>query len=939
MSSYIDRHIGSNEATQKEMLKALGLLSLGELVGKAIPKNIQSSFNDSWDSCSEYELLAHLQQEANNNQLFRSYLGQGYYNTITPSVILRNVLENPGWYTAYTPYQPEISQGRLEALYYYQSMVSDLCGLPIANASLLDEGSAAAEAMHMFYAKKNKGRAKANTFLVSNNCFAQTISVLKTRAMPYGINLVVADVADFVFNEDVFGVLWQYPGEQGDVVNHEKMILDAKNRGIYTAVATDLLALCLLKSPGELGADVALGSAQRFGVPLGFGGPHAAFFATTDTFKRLIPGRLIGLSQDTLGDPCYRLALQVREQHIRREKATSNICTAQALLAMVSVFYAMYHGPDGLKSIAQRIYDYSHHLAHVLTEKGYPLVHETFFDTVCVVIGEDLTPIKAKAEALGINLRYGDNTVLISMDETIDDMAFNQLLSIFGINKKRDEVKTRAILPPSMVRQSTYLQHNVFHDCHSETSMMRYLKNLENKDLSLVHSMIPLGSCTMKLNAATALMPITWPAFSAIHPFVPRKQVKGYLNIIATLEQMLNDLTGFAHTCFMPNSGAQGEYAGLLVIRAYQAKANEAHRNIALIPDSAHGTNPASAQMAGLKVVSVACLRNGDINLADLRQKAQQHAAQLSCLMLTYPSTHGVFEENIKDVCAMIHQYGGQVYMDGANMNAMMGLIKPHDLGVDVCHLNLHKTFCIPHGGGGPGMGPILMAAHLKPFSPAFATTNAKDAIGAVASAPFSSASILLISYAYMKLSGLNGLKKCSEMAILHANYIRCRLEKAYSVLFTGKNGFVAHELIIDCGHYQGIKVEDIAKRLIDYGFHPPTMSWPVPETLMIEPTESESKAEIDRFCDAMLSIHQDIIRAIESHDTTIFKHAPHTLKQIMLTPWPYRYSKMHAAYPLPYLVQQKIWPSVARVDHAYGDKNLVCSCFYATDTRPLRRV
>ena len=929
MREFIHRHIGSNAESQKKMLAAIELTSIDELISKTLPTSIDSIFNVGWEGCTEAELLADMQSKADKNSGFSSYIGLGYYNTLTPSVILRNVLENPGWYSAYTPYQPEIAQGRLEALFYFQSMVADLTGLPIANASLLDEGTAAAEAMHMFYALKNRGKNVAKTFLVANNCFPQTIEVLRSRAKPYDINIIVDDPSAFSFSEEVLGVLLQYPGEKGDVVDYSLIISKAKQNGVYVAMACDLLALCLLRPPGEQGADVALGNAQRFGVPLGFGGPHAAFFAATDAFKRLIPGRIVGLSHDAQKKPCYRLALQTREQHIRREKATSNICTAQALLAIINVFYAMYHGPSGLKEIASRVCGYTHILSKALHEKGFSINHKHFFDTLSINVEKKSDEIKKRALALKINLRYDENKVLLSLDETVDVHKLKQIASIFECELPESIDVSQEKWPEQFLRKTTFLQHPVFTEHHSETTMMRYLKRLENRDLSLVHSMIPLGSCTMKLNAATELLPLTWRSFSAVHPFVPDNQVTGYLEIIKLLEYYLNTLTGFDHTTFQPNSGAQGEYVGLLVIKAYQEDCGEAHRDIALIPQSAHGTNPASAIMAGLKAISVKCLSNGDIDLNDLREKANHYKDRLSCLMVTYPSTHGVFEEDIQQACTIIHDCGGQVYMDGANMNAMMGLIKPKDLGVDVCHLNLHKTFCIPHGGGGPGMGPICMAKHLTPFTPAHMYNGPRHekSIGAISSAAFGSASILLISYAYLKLCGLDGLKRCSEAAILHANYIKARLSEHYKILYTGKNGFVAHELIIDCRHFNKVKVEDIAKRLIDYGFHPPTMSWPVPETLMIEPTESESKKELDRFCEAMLAIFQEI-KDSQTRKDNILNNAPHTLKQLMSDSWPYEYSRAQAAYPLAYLDERKFWPFSARVDNAYGDKNLVCSCF-----------
>ncbi|MBC3783790.1 aminomethyl-transferring glycine dehydrogenase [Spirosoma utsteinense] len=929
------RRSGQTDAALAEMLTTIGIDSIDELIDQTVPALIRLPRPlDLPAPKSENQFLTDFKKLASQNKIAKSYIGTGYYDTITPNVILRNILENPAWYTAYTPYQAEIAQGRLEALLNFQTVVCDLTGLPIANASLLDESTAAAEAMTMLYSQRPSAKKNANAFFVSERCHPQTIDVVRTRATPLNIDVIVGDhrTADLT-NGAIFAILLQYPASDGEVFDYTDLITAAHELNITVAVAADLLALTLLTPPGEMGADVVVGSAQRFGVPMGYGGPHAAFFATRDAFKRQIPGRIIGVSIDAQGNPALRMALQTREQHIRREKATSNICTAQVLLAVMAGSYAVYHGPQRLREIGERVHGLTKVFVKALRCNSYEVNTENYFDTVTVKVG-DTESLKKSARAAQINLHYladGEH-VGISFDETktLDDVR--QLLDIFGVKADLDTIAEGLELewPERLVRQSDYLTHPVFNTHHTEHEMLRYLKSLEEKDLSLVHSMISLGSCTMKLNATAEMIPVTWPEFGRIHPFAPKDQTLGYQQLFADLNTWLCEITGFAAMSLQPNSGAQGEYAGLMVIRAYHESRNDHHRNIALIPQSAHGTNPASAVMAGMKVVIVKCDERGNIDVADLTTKAEQYSQDLSCLMVTYPSTHGVFEESIKEICNTIHQHGGQVYMDGANMNAQVGLTSPAAIGADVCHLNLHKTFCIPHGGGGPGMGPIGVAPQLVPFLPGHVDLGSK---GAVSAAPYGSASILTISYAYIAMMGGEGLTNATKRAILNANYIKARLDGHYDTLYTGKNGRAAHEMIIDCRPFKsavGVEVEDIAKRLMDYGFHAPTVSFPVAGTMMIEPTESESKAELDRFCDAMIAIRNEI-REIESgaadRTNNVLKHAPHTATVALATDWNRPYSREKAVYPLPQVRARKFWPSVSRIDSAYGDRNLVCSC------------
>ena len=927
-NSFVKRHLGSSDAHIQAMLSELGLTSLDELSTTVVPENILTKRSSNFlPKKSEPETIKRLQEFARMNSVFRSYIGMGYYGTIVPAVIKRNILENPGWYTSYTPYQAEISQGRLEALLNFQTMVSDLTGLPLANSSLLDEGTAAAEAMLMFFNATRDPNKK--TFLVSSKSHPQTIDILKTRSEPLGIELKISDHNRFEFNESVFGVLIQYPDTDGFIQDYSDLCDSAHENQSYVCVATDLLALTLLKSPGEMGADVAVGNAQRFGVPMGYGGPHAAFFSTTEEFKRKIPGRIIGVSQDAQGNPAFRMALQTREQHIRREKATSNICTAQVLLAIMSGMYAVYHGPEGLKKIAERVNYLSAKLAKSLEKAGYEVVHENFFDTI---------RFKAdgwndKAKNLELNLRdHGDGTVGISLDETTTEDHLDELLSVFKAQKIDETGNT---IPSDLDRKSSYLDHLVFHSYHSETEMLRYLHRLETKDLSLNTSMIPLGSCTMKLNATTEMEAITWNEFSNIHPFAPNNQTDGYHKLIGELGNWLTETTGFDEISMQPNSGAQGEYTGLMVIRAFHKENGNDHRNICLIPASAHGTNPASAVIAGLKVVIVECDKHGNISKDDLAEKAKIHSENLAAIMVTYPSTHGVFEHSIKEICQIVHDYGGQVYLDGANLNAMLGLCKPGVFGGDVMHINLHKTFCIPHGGGGPGMGPIVCKDHLAAFLPGHSQikTGGEKAIHAVSSAPFGSSSILLIPWAYIAMMGGDGLRKATQVAILNANYMAKKLENHFLILYRGIGGYNAHEFIIDLRklkNQSGISDEDVAKRLMDYGFHAPTMSFPVPGTLMIEPTESESKREMDRFCNAMISIRQEIQDVIDgtmdANDNPL-KNAPHTASVVTVDEWKHSYSRQIAAYPAPWLKEHKYWPTVGRIDNAFGDRNLVCTC------------
>ncbi|HZK64505.1 MAG TPA: aminomethyl-transferring glycine dehydrogenase [Puia sp.] len=943
VNEFARRHIGSNETETQQMLHSIGVKSLNELIDKTIPKSIRNPEPlQVTPALSEFEYLHTLRGIAKQNRVFKSYIGQGYYDTITPSVILRNVFENPGWYTQYTPYQAEISQGRLESLLNFQTVVSDLTALPLANASLLDEGTAAAEAMIMFYNQRNKDHQQVTVprFFVDSAIFKQSLSVLVTRAEPLGIKLITGNFTQAVIDSTYFGAIVQYPDSHGSIQDHRSFIRKVHEAGGFVVMATDLLALTLLTPPGELGADVAVGNTQRFGVPMGFGGPHAAFFAATEDFKRAIPGRIIGVSVDGQGKRALRMALQTREQHIKREKATSNICTAQALLANMAAMYAVYHGAGGLKDMATRISILAQGLAHGLANLDIEILHEHFFDTVQVRSGH-AAKLRELAEAREMNFFYGENgLVSVSLDETTTQRDVLDILSVFARSLDLDEAATLfeyethpENIPVTLTRNSAYLTHPVFNSHHSETEMMRYLKSLENKDLSLNTSMIPLGSCTMKLNAATELIPVSWPEFSRIHPFAPADQWKGYRQIIRELEEWLSIITGFAATSLQPNSGAQGEYAGLLAIRSYHAARRESHRQVMLIPISAHGTNPASAVMAGMKVVVVKSDAEGHIDFTDLKAKAEQYKNELAGLMVTYPSTHGVFEEGIKEICGLIHENGGLVYMDGANMNAQVGLTSPGFIGADVCHLNLHKTFAIPHGGGGPGMGPICVNEKLRDHLPGHWTNNGDGLSGAVSSAPYGSASILLISYAYIKMLGSTGITDATRYAILHANYMKSRLENHYPILFSGPNNTCAHEFIVDLRPFKaqaGIEAEDVAKRLMDYGFHAPTLSFPVPGTIMIEPTESEDKSELDRFCDAMISIHQEIrdisLGILDKTDNPL-KNAPHTQSDICADNWNHAYGREKAAFPLAYTITNKFWPSVGRVNNTYGDRNLICTC------------
>lgn len=940
-SRFQQRHIGPNAKELAEMLKTINETAIESLISKTVPDSIRiKSALDVPAPISEFEYLTKLREVASKNQLFKNYIGQGYYGTITPSVILRNIFENPGWYTQYTPYQAEISQGRLESLLNFQTMIADLTGLPIANASLLDEATAAAEAMAMLFHHANKADSITRPKLfVDEQLFPQTKQVLATRAEPIGIELVTGNYATATIDDTYFGAIVQYPSNNGSVEDYRGFIQQVHAASAYVIMAADILSLTLLTPPGELGADVAVGSAQRFGVPMGFGGPHAAYFATTEDFKRGMPGRLIGVSIDSKGNRALRMALQTREQHIKREKATSNICTAQALLANMAAMYAVYHGSEGLKNIASIVHQTTVAVAEALTALGLKQTNAHYFDTLQIA-GADAAKVKAAAEQHQHNFRYfEDGSIGISIDETTSIEDANKIVSIFeaATGKSAGKKITAATvgataIPAGLSRTSSYLTHPVFNTYHSESLMMRYIKQLENKDLSLNTSMISLGSCTMKLNAATEMIPVSWPEFAAVHPFVPSSQTAGYQQIIKELNQFLCAITGFSACSLQPNSGAQGEYAGLLTIRNYHKSRKDDHRNIVLIPISAHGTNPASAVMAGFKVVVVKCDEAGNIDVADLKAKAEQYKDNLGALMVTYPSTHGVFEETIKDICAIIHANGGLVYMDGANMNAQVGLTSPGMIGADVCHLNLHKTFAIPHGGGGPGMGPICVNDLLAPFLPGHITGYDKNK-DAVSAAPFGSASILLISYAYIKMLGAVGIRKATEYAILNANYMKARLEKYYQILYTGKNGTCAHEFIVDLRPFKqtaGIEAEDVAKRLIDYGFHAPTMSFPVPGTIMIEPTESEDQGELDRFCDALIAIYHEI-KAIEAGEAdkadNALKNAPHTQAEVCANEWNHAYSRTTAAFPLPYVAANKFWPSVARVNNTHGDRNLICTC------------
>jgi glycine dehydrogenase len=942
-SNFKERHIGSNADDIQQMLAVLGISSLDALIDQTVPQSIRLSRPLKLpEALSEYAALTKLKEIALKNQVFRSFIGMGYYDTITPAVIQRNILENPGWYTAYTPYQPEIAQGRLEALLNFQTMMIDLTGLEIANASLLDEATAAAEAMSMSYGVcKNK----ANTFFVSNDCHPQTIDVLQTRAKPLGIHIIVGDRQTFDFAEPIFGAILQYPASDGTIYDYRAFVEKAHAVGALVTVAADPLSLTLLTPPGEFGADIAVGSTQRFGIPLGYGGPHAAYFATKEEYKRQVPGRIVGVSKDSQGKPALRLALQTREQHIRREKATSNICTAQVLLAVMASMYAVYHGPDGLKKIADNIHALTVVLAAGLKRLGYKLTSESFFDTIRVELGtRSLKEILAACEQKKINLRIFDDTAVgISLDETTTVEDVQDLWEIFAgtdnLPFTLEELSPPLRTTPSphlpLPRKSAYLTHPIFNRYHSETELLRYLHRLETKDLSLTTSMIPLGSCTMKLNATSEMIPVTWAEFCKIHPFVPQSQTQGYQILFQQLEEWLAEITGFAGISLQPNAGSQGEYAGLLVIRKYHESRGEAHRNVCLIPTSAHGTNPASAVMCGMKVVAVACDNQGNVDLNDLKAKAEKHSKELAALMVTYPSTHGVFEEQIQEICAVVHTHGGQVYMDGANMNAQVGLCRPGDIGADVCHLNLHKTFCIPHGGGGPGMGPIGVAKHLVPFLPGSPVVKmgGEQSIGAVSAAPWGSACILVISWMYIAMMGAAGLTDATKVAILNANYIAKRLEGYYPVLYQGKNGLVAHECILDLRSLKksaSIEIDDVAKRLMDYGFHAPTVSWPVAGTIMVEPTESESKEELDRFCDALIAIRQEIAE-IESGKAdlqdNVLKNAPYTAESLIVGEWNHPYSREQAAYPAPWTREHKFWPAVGRIDAAFGDRNFVCSC------------
>ncbi len=932
-NEFIARHIGPRAADEQAMLATLGYDHLDALTASVIPDTIKgTSVLDLPAGQGEAEALASIKAIAAQNQLFKTFIGQGYYNCHTPAPILRNLLENPAWYTAYTPYQPEISQGRLEALLNFQTLISDLTGLPIANASLLDEATAAAEAMTFCKRlSKNKG---SHRFFASSHCHPQTLDVLRTRAEPLGIEVVVADEAGLTDVSEFFGALLQYPASNGDIFDYRALVERFHAANALVAVAADLLALTLLTPPGEFGADVAIGSAQRFGVPLGFGGPHAAYFSTRDAFKRDMPGRLVGVSIDRHGKTALRLAMQTREQHIRREKATSNICTAQVLLANIASMYAVYHGPAGLTQIAQRTHRLTAILAHGLNAMGVTVEQEHFFDTLTLATGTATAELHAKARAAGLNLREIDGQRLgLSLDETSREADVQALWALFGNNLPDFNALAAGVserLPAALLRQSPILAHEVFNRYHSETELMRYLRKLADKDLALDRTMIPLGSCTMKLNAASEMIPITWPEFGSLHPFAPAEQSKGYQLLTDELESMLCKATGYDAVSLQPNAGSQGEYAGLLAIRAYHQSRGDERRDICLIPSSAHGTNPATAHMAGMRVVVTACDERGNVDIEDLRAKAIEHRDRLAAIMITYPSTHGVFEEGIREICAIVHDNGGQVYIDGANMNAMVGLCAPGKFGGDVSHLNLHKTFCIPHGGGGPGVGPIGVKSHLAPFVPGHGTLARKE--GAVCAAPFGSASILPITWMYIRMMGGEGLKRASQLAILNANYISRRLEEHYPVLYTGSNGLVAHECILDLRPLKdssGISVDDVAKRLIDFGFHAPTMSFPVAGTLMIEPTESESKAELDRFCDAMICI-RDEIRAVENgaldKDDNPLKNAPHTAAELV-GEWSHAYSREQAVYPLASLVESKYWPPVGRVDNVFGDRNLVCAC------------
>ena len=955
LDSFARRHIGPSADDRDAMLQAIGVATLDALIDEAIPESIRLKAPLPLPPGEgEYQYLQRLTHIARKNKTFRSYVGLGYHDTVTPSVIQRMVLENPGWYTPYTPYQAEIAQGRLESLLNFQTMVTDLTGMDVANASLLDEATAAAEAMTLLHRVRRGGGAdrERHRFVVSDRVWPQTLAVIRTRAVPLGIEVVVQPVAQMSFDAGTFGVLLQYPDEQGAVEDLSAVIAKAHEAGAMVAVGTDLLALTLFVPPGEMGADVVFGNSQRFGVPLGYGGPHAAFFATRQQHVRQMPGRIIGVSIDAHGATAYRMALATREQHIRREKATSNICTAQALLANMAAMYAVYHGPEGLRAIAARVHGCTRALAAGLRAIGLAPVHDRYFDTLRMRLARGAEKVRGGALSRGINFRYVDGeTIDVALNETVSPADVRDIVNVFAeatgavANSGAIDVEAAAAAaedgseeeigaPPHVWRRSTYLTHPVFNRHHSETAMMRYIRRLEHKDIGLDRSMIPLGSCTMKLNAATEMLPITWEHFARMHPFAPVEQAQGYAQIVRELESALATITGFAAVSLQPNSGAQGEFAGLMVIRAFHQQHGQGHRDVVLIPASAHGTNPASAAMAGLRVVVVATATNGNVDVADLKNKAAAHRDRLACLMITYTSTHGVFEDEIRDICGVIHDHGGQVYMDGANMNAQVGLTSPAIIGADVCHLNLHKTFAIPHGGGGPGMGPIGVAAHLAPFLPGhpLVETGGANGIPPVSAAPWGSASILLISYAYIRLLGATGLTEATRHAILNANYIKARLEPHYRVLYARANGRVAHELIFDLRGFKaaGIEEMDVAKRLIDYGFHAPTVSFPVAGTLMVEPTESEDKGELDRFCEAMISIRREIEAVVQGRadaQDNLLKHSPHTAAAVASTSWTHPYSREQAAFPLAFVAANKFWPSVGRIDNPYGDRNLFCSC------------
>ena len=938
MKGFSSRHIGINKEQKNYILDSLGIDSVEQLISETIPKNIRLKKDlDLEEALSENEFLTHIEKLSKKNKNYKSFIGLGYNQSITPSVIKRNVLENPSWYTAYTPYQAEIAQGRMEALLNYQTIICDLTGMELSNASLLDESTSAAEAMTMLYSSRSREQKKENVkkFFVSNDALAQTISLIETRAEPLGIEVVIGKLDEFNFSNDFYGCFMQYPGIHGSINDLNKYGKKAKSNGLKIVVAADIFALCLLKEPSNFGADVVVGTSQRFGIPLGYGGPHAAFFATKEEYKRSIPGRIIGLSKDVDDNPALRMALQTREQHIKRDRATSNICTSQVLLAVMASMYGVFHGPDGLKSIALKIHELTVLLDNSLNKIGVKQFNKNYFDTL--LLKGPTEKIKIIAEKNKINFNYiDDKHFSISINEATSLNDIQLIVDVIAKGVEKDSVivsqtTSESKIPKDYVRESKFLQTKIFNIHHSETSLMRYIKNLERKDLSLTHSMISLGSCTMKLNAASEMIPISWSKWNNIHPFVPLNQAKGYQMLIDKLEKQLNEVTGFSGTSLQPNSGAQGEYAGLMVIRAYLKSISQGHRNICLIPSSAHGTNPASAVMAGMKVVVIGTDKYGNINEQELKEKAELHQKNLAALMVTYPSTHGVFESSIQEITKVVHDNGGQVYMDGANMNAQVGLTNPHIIGADVCHLNLHKTFAIPHGGGGPGVGPICVAKHLVPFLPnnPIINVSSKESVKSISAAPWGSALACVISYGYICMLGSKGLKYSTEYAILNANYIKYRIEKHYGILYQGENGRAAHELIIDCRPFKenGIEVMDIAKRLIDYGFHAPTVSFPVPGTMMIEPTESENLDEIDRFCDAMIAIRSEVEHCTKENKNNLLCNAPHTIEMISSEKWNYPYTRNEAVFPLPFVSENKFWPSVRRVDDAYGDRNLICTC------------